>query len=147
MGLPDLGVKEIKAKVDTGARTSALHISESVLTRNGKIIQFQIHPKQRSNRPEILASAAIEEYRHVKSSNGESSERPVIHTTLKLGETEHTIELTLVNRDMMGFRLLLGREAIRNHYLVDPGKSYLTRKKSPIRKSSKAPRKTKRSSK
>jgi len=129
VAFPDLGIEKIKAKVDTGARTSALHISKSQLSRNARHIHFRVHPKQRSNQPEIKSSAVITDFRHVKSSNGETSERPVIHTTLKIGEMEHTIELTLVNRDMMGFRLLLGREAIRKYFLVDSGRSFLKSKK------------------
>ncbi len=134
VSFPDLGIKSIKAKIDTGARTSSLHISKSELNNKSKILQFLIHPKQRSNTPEIKASARIKEHRSVKSSNGESSLRPVIETNLKLGGIEHTIELTLVNRDMMGFRLLLGREAIRNNYLVDSGKSYLMSKNKRAKK-------------
>ncbi len=131
VAFPDLGIKAIKAKVDTGARTSSLHISEAQL--KNKSIEFLVHPKQRSNTPEICASARVLEHRSVKSSNGETSLRPVIKTTLRIGDTEHIIELTLVNRDLMGFRLLLGREAIRNHYLVDPGKSFLRSKKKKKR--------------
>ena len=134
VSFPDLGIDEIKAKVDTGARTSSLHISEAQLNRKSRQIKFLVHPKQRSRIPEKWTSARILEHRSVKSSNGESGLRPVINTTLNIGDIEHTIELTLVNRDMMGFRLLLGREAIRNFYLVDPGKSFLKSKKAGIKK-------------
>jgi len=134
VSFPDLGIKDIKAKVDTGARTSALHISLPQLNRLTKRIKFLVHPKQRSSRPKILASVRVIDYRKVKSSNGETSLRPVIKTILKIGEYQHTIELTLVNRDMMGFRLLLGREAIRRVFLVDTGKSYLQSKKRKKKK-------------
>ncbi len=136
VSFPDLGIKSIKAKVDTGARTSSLHISESQLNRKSRKLQFLVHPKQRSNTPEIQASARVKEHRSVKSSNGETSLRPVIDTTLMIGDQQHTIELTLVNRDMMGFRLLLGREATRRKYLVDPGKSYLKSKNPSAKKRS-----------
>lgn len=128
MSLPDLGIDKIKAKVDTGARTSSLHISRLQLHHLSGNIEFQVHPKQRCRTPEILATANILEHRSVKSSNGESSLRPVIETSLIIGEILHSIELTLVNRDLMGFRLLLGRQAIRGFYIVDPGKSYLMSK-------------------
>ncbi len=134
VSFPDLGIDEIKAKVDTGARTSSLHISKAHLNRDSRKIEFMVHPKQRSSKPEIFASARVMEHRSVKSSNGESSLRPVIKTTLNIGGIKHDIELTLVNRDLMGFRLLLGREAIRKYYLVDTGKSFLTSKKAGVKK-------------
>ncbi|MCO4754205.1 MAG: ATP-dependent zinc protease [Bacteriovoracaceae bacterium] len=128
--LPQLGVEAIKVKVDTGARTSSLHVSEIRYYRRGEkeFAHFVIHPRQKSSRPVIEAKAEVVEHRKVKSSNGIASVRPVILTKLKIGEHVKIIELTLVNRDMMGFRMLVGREAIRGEFLVDPGKSFLMSK-------------------
>ena len=128
--LPELKVHSLKVKVDTGARTSSLHVSEiDLVERKGKeYAVFLIHPKQRSNKPEIKARAEVVEHRKVKSSNGHTSVRPVILTRMKIGSFVRDIEITLVNRDMMGFRMLLGREAIRGDFMVDVAHSYLLSK-------------------
>lgn len=127
VALPEMGVEAVKVKVDTGARTSSIHVSEvKIVKRKGKeFAHFVVHPKQRSALPAIEAKAEVVEHRKVTSSTGHSSVRPVILTTFSIGGVSKKIELTLVNRDMMGFRMLLGREAIRGDFLVDPGKSYL----------------------
>ena len=127
IGLPKLGVDGIKVKVDTGARTSSLHVSEIkiVKKKDKEIAYFVVHPKQKSAKPEIEAKAEVVEHRKVTSSTGHTSVRPVIITRMTIGDMVRDIELTLVNRDMMGFRMLLGREAIRGEFLVDPGKSFL----------------------
>ena len=126
--LPQLEVEAIKVKVDTGARTSSLHVSEIKIykRKNKEFAHFTIHPRQKSSKPEIEAKAEVIEHRKVKSSNGISSVRPVILTKLKIGEHVKVIEVTLVNRDMMGFRMLLGREAVRGRFVVDPGRSYVS---------------------
>lgn len=126
VSLPDLNVKKIKAKLDTGARTSALHASNiEIYSRAGKdYVEFDVHPIQRSATPVIRSRARVEDYRVIRSSSGEESERPVISTRLRLGDYSHEIEMTLVNRDLMGFRFLLGRQALRGLFLVDPGTSY-----------------------
>lgn len=128
--LPELSEQLIKAKVDTGARTSALHADDVRIVRRGgkRMVRFTVHPKQRSTRAEFSAIAPLVEVRHVRSSNGAIEERPVIETVVDLGGERWPIELTLTRRDVMGFRMLLGRQAIRHHALVDPGRSYLTRK-------------------
>jgi len=128
VSLPELGVSSIKAKIDTGARTSALHVSHIHRIPGTNRLEFKIHPLQKHSRPEVIASADMIEERTIKSSNGETSVRPVISTRLKVGDRIFPIELTLVNRDLMGFRMLLGREAVRKRYLVNPGKSFLTNK-------------------
>jgi hypothetical protein len=127
IGLPLLHVNSIKAKIDTGARSSALHAFqiEEFRRNNQLMIRFQIHPLQRDNQKIITAEAELLEYRQIKSSNGQTQHRPVIVTTAQLGAQQWSIELTLTNRDVMGFRLLLGRQALRNRFLVDPGKSFL----------------------
>ena len=137
-GLPDLGVEWIKAKIDTGARTSALHASNIEYFREGgrKMVRFNIHPLQRNTQLTVTAEAELLEVRKVRSSVGIVTERPVIWTHLRIGREVWPVELTLVDRDLMGFRMLIGRQAIRQRYLVDPAVSYqLGRiKKSAARK-------------
>ena len=127
IALPELNVDYIKAKIDTGARSSALHAFEvEEFSLNGKpMIRFQVHPWQRDNKKIINAEAELLEYRFIKSSNGQTQKRPVIITPVCLGSQQWQIELTLTNRDVMGFRMLLGRQGIRKRFLVDPGKSFL----------------------
>lgn len=124
--LPDLGIRRVKAKIDTGARSSSLHAFDvRPFRKNGReFVSFSVHPLQRNSRKTVDAEAEVLEYRRVKSSNGQTSKRPVIVTTVQtLGEVWQ-IELTLANRDEMGFRMLLGREAVRGRFLVDAGRSY-----------------------
>lgn len=127
IALPQLNVNYLKAKIDTGARSSALHAFkiEEFQLNNKLMIRFQIHPFQRDNKQIIMAEAELLEYRQIKSSNGHTQNRPVILTSAKLGEQQWQIELTLTNRDVMGFRMLLGRQALRNRFLINPGKSFL----------------------
>lgn len=128
--LPDLGVRLVKAKIDTGARTSSLHADDvRFLTRGGKrLVRFVIHPKQRTSRGAIEATAPLLDMRRVRSSNGMTELRPVIRTQLDVGGECWAIELTLTLRDLMGFRMLLGRQALQGRAIVDPGRSFLTRK-------------------
>lgn len=130
VSFPNLGIKTIKAKIDTGARTSALHVSHIRVVKGSNIVKFRIHPVQRRARPMIEASAVMVSRREIKSSNGELSVRPVIRTKIKIGENIFPIELSLVNRDLMGFRLLIGRSALKDRYIVNPGKSFLLMKKN-----------------
>ena len=127
LALPDLGVKIIKAKIDTGARTSALHAFNCQEFKQGErtMMRFSIHPLQRDRNTTITASAELLEYRKVTSSVGHSQIRPVIITTVGLGEHRWLVELTLTNRDVMGFRMLLGRQAVKNRFLIHPAKSFL----------------------
>lgn len=117
----------IKAKVDTGARTSALHAWDvEHLDRDGATwVRFSLHPRQHDDDFVVQAEAPLVEEREVRSSNGEVELRPVVETTLALGGERYAIELTLTNRDQMGFRMLLGRTGMARHLLVDPGSSYL----------------------
>jgi len=126
VGLPELGVKKIKAKVDTGARSSSLHVFDlEVFERDGaEWVRFQIHPVQRNDVRAVKAEAKVLEFRSVRSSSGRSAKRPVIITQVELFGITWPIELTLARRDKMGFRMLLGREAFRRRFLVDAGKSY-----------------------
>ena len=133
VALPDLQTLVIKAKIDTGARSSALHAFDlEILTAtHPPTVRFKIHPQQRSDRGLIETQAPLLEYRSVKSSNGLVEQRPVIQTAIQLGDRYWTIDLTLTNRDMMGFRLLLGRQAIRRQFWVDPGRSFLQGSSTP----------------
>jgi hypothetical protein len=125
--LPDFGVKRINAKIDTGAKTSALHafrIREVVIGGEDHV-EFFLHPVQRRRKPEVFCRAPVLGRRVVRSSNGQEEERYVIETRLCLGGKIWKIELTLTNRDAMGFRLLVGRDALRRRFVIDPGASYL----------------------
>lgn len=127
VGLPDLGVDWVKAKVDTGARSSALHAYDiSVVEHDGlEHVRFEIHPWQRSELDARRVELPIVDRRSVRSSTGHEEERLVVRTTIRIVGLDLDAELTLTNRDEMGFRMLVGREALRGRALVDPGRSYL----------------------
>ena len=124
---PDFGIDAIKAKIDTGARTSAIHAFDirPFTERGVPWVSFVLRPEQRHRNPSIECSAPVVDERKIRSSNGEAERRYVIETEAYLGETVWTIELSLTNRDELGFRMLLGREAVRRQFLVDPDRSYL----------------------
>ncbi|MEX2287650.1 MAG: ATP-dependent zinc protease [Planctomycetaceae bacterium] len=126
ISLPHLGVRAIKAKIDTGARSSSLHAFDvETFKRKGKmVVRFSVHPLQRDARTTVITEAEVLEFRQVRSSTGHAMLRPVIVTDVSLFGMRWPIELTLANRDEMGFRMLLGREALRRRFLVDPGRSY-----------------------
>lgn len=126
--LPDLGIPAIKAKIDTGAKTSALHaFAIEPFTKDGhKHVSFQIHPIQRNQKIVIKCSAPLVDYRYITSSTGQKEKRYVIQTLITLNLEQWLIELSLAKRDTMAFRMLLGREALRKGKLiVDPSKSCL----------------------
>jgi hypothetical protein len=125
--LPDLGIPAIKVKLDTGARSSALHAFDIVRHEDdaGAWVEFGVHPLQRDRCTTVVCRARLIEDRWVRSSTGRRTFRPVIETSLLLGGQQWTIEVTLVRRDLMGFRMLVGREALRRRLVVDPGRSYL----------------------
>jgi len=124
--LPALGIPVIKAKVDTGARSSALHAFDvEVFVENGReMVRFNVHPFQRDNDTNVSAVAELFDRRSVRSSEGHESMRPVILTPVELMGQQWLVELTLTRRDTMGFRMLLGRQAVRRRFQVDPGRSY-----------------------
>ncbi len=126
VSLPELATPWIKAKVDTGARSSALHAFDLEYFERGddQWVRFEIHPWQRSANDLIVQESLVREKRNIRSSSGETETRPVIVTSLGVGNAVVPIELTLTRRDEMGFRMLLGREALRHHYVVDPGRSF-----------------------
>lgn len=120
--LPELTPHPVKAKVDTGARTSSLHAFD--LRLEDGLAHFAVHPHQRSDDDEVRVSLPVVEHREVRPSSGHSEERPVVRTTVHVGPHELDVELTLTDRDTMGFRMLLGRTALRDVFLVDPAISY-----------------------
>jgi hypothetical protein len=124
--LPELVIPAIKAKIDTGARTSALHAFRiRPYLRDGiEWVDFRLHPVQRRREPEVICSAPVFDQRWVVSSNGQRERRIVILTPIVLAADQWPIEITLTDRDQMGFRMLLGREALRKRVVVDPGRSY-----------------------
>lgn len=126
MSLPDLGLPAIKAKVDTGARTSALHafLIEPFGSAAAPKVRFGIHPIPGRHEIEIYCSAPVIDRREVTSSNGEKETRFVIAARVRIGERDWPIELTLTNRETMSYRMLLGRQAIREDMFVDPASSF-----------------------
>lgn len=126
--LPDLGVDRIKAKVDTGARSSSLHAYdvERVERDDTTHLRFRIHPVQRDDSVVVDAEVPLHEERKVRPSTGRPALRPVIVTDLEVAGRRFPVEITLANRDRMGFRMLLGREALAGRFLVDASASFLT---------------------
>jgi hypothetical protein len=133
VALPELGIDTIKAKIDTGARTSALHaFSVERFRRSGQAwVRFDIHPQQASAEVAIRAEAPMIDERWVTDSGGHREKRPVITSAIAIAVASWPIELTLTNRDTMRFRMLLGRSALRNRLLVDPGESFLAKLNNP----------------
>lgn len=127
VALPDWQVPWIKTKIDTGARTSALHaFSIEAVERNGqRWARFAIHPWQDSPKDEVVIEAPLIDHREVRSSSGSAMERPVVHANIRLAGELVPIEVTLTRRDEMGFRMLIGRQALRRRFVVDPARSYL----------------------
>lgn len=125
--LPELGLDAIKAKVDTGARTSALHAFyvDPFGPAGARKVRFGVHPLPRREDVAIECTAHLIGRREVKSSNGEREQRYVIETPIRIGDRQWRIEVTLANRDMMVYRMLLGRQAIPRDGLVNPSASFL----------------------
>ena len=128
VGLPDLGITRIKAKIDTGARTSALHaFALRPFVEDGKNkIRFDIHPEQHDNNTIITCVADIVDKRLVTDSGGHQEERYVIQTTLTIAGQSWPIEITLTERENMLFRMLLGRHALRKRFVINPARSFVT---------------------
>jgi len=127
VGLPDLDVEYIKAKLDTGARSSALHAFNLVeFQREGVAwVRFSVHPWQRSAEDEQTVELPVHDRRTIRSSTGHVQQRYVVRMNLRLLDQTFPVDVTLARRDSMGFRLLIGREALRHGFAVDSSKSYL----------------------
>ncbi|MDX1491524.1 MAG: ATP-dependent zinc protease [Pseudohongiellaceae bacterium] len=130
---PELAIPAVKARVDSGAKTSSLHaFNIKPFERDGeKWVSFEVHPLQKNRKTTIHCEAPILDKRSVKSSSGVAQKRYVISTTLEHNQIQWEIELTLSNRDSMGYRMLLGREAMIGRMMVDPEESFLGGKLSP----------------
>ncbi|MDH5547845.1 MAG: 30S ribosomal protein S6--L-glutamate ligase [Gammaproteobacteria bacterium] len=124
---PGLGVPAIKVRVDSGAKTSSIHaFNIHSFKRDGRNwVSFDIHPLQHNRKVTVRTEAPVIDRRIIKSSSGQTDKRYVINTTMGIGGQSWVIELTLANRDTMGYRMLLGREAMENRVLVDPSESFL----------------------
>lgn len=120
--LPDLRISAIKAKIDTGAKTSALHAFniKRIKKNQKRYVKFDIHPLQGDNHTLVTCRAPIVDERHIMSSSGHIEHRYVIQTTVAIGNQQWPIEVTLSNRDPLRYRMLLGREALNNRVLIDP---------------------------
>lgn len=127
VSLPALDLPPIKAKVDTGAKTSCLHAFsvEEFMKDGQKWVRFGMHPNQDETDTEIYCEAPVLDQRNVTDSGGHKEKRYVIATQLVLANQQWPIEITLTNRDTMRFRMLLGRQAMENRIIVNPNTSYL----------------------
>jgi hypothetical protein len=133
VALPDLGLPAIKAKIDTGARTSALHafLIEPYQEAGIEMLRFLIHPIQRNQEFQVECHCPVYDVREVTDSGGHREMRYVIQSNVTIGNRNWPIELTLTNRDTMSFRMLLGRKAMEERFVVNPGASYINGKLGP----------------
>lgn len=137
VGLPDIGVEHIKAKLDTGARSSSLHAFDlEEFERDGASwVRFSVHPWQESAEDAQTVELPVHDRRTIRSSTGHAQQRYVVTMNLRLLDQTFPAEVTLARRDAMGFRLLVGREALRRGFVVDSGRSYLGGKPpKPVRR-------------
>lgn len=127
VSFPDFEVVGVKAKVDSGAQTSSIHAFRPRFSQrdDGEWVSFEIHPRRRSRKDAVRVSAKVLTHRWIRSSNGKRELRPVIVTKMSLGGEEFEAEMTLTNRHLMAYRMILGRSAMRGRFTIDPGKSYL----------------------
>jgi hypothetical protein len=133
---PEFGIDYIKAKVDTGARTSCLHaFFVEAFDREGRQwVRFGIHPEQGDTATEVICEAPVKDRRTVRDSGGHEEVRYVIDAVFSIGGRQHRTEVTLTDRDTMKFRCLLGRTAIRGRYTVDPSRSFIQGRRKRARK-------------
>ncbi|HEV7564793.1 MAG TPA: RimK/LysX family protein, partial [Microbacteriaceae bacterium] len=127
VSLPGIGVPWIKAKLDTGARSSALHAFdiEELASKDGDRVRFRVRPWQKSEEDVVVVECPVHDRRTVRSSSGHTEERIVVLLDVELFGRTVTAETTLSNRDQMGFRMLIGREALRQGFIVNPSESFL----------------------
>lgn len=127
LSLPNLGIDKIKAKIDTGARTSCLHAFKVESFHKGDTlwVRFWIHPIQHNSDVEVVCEAKVMDERTVRDSGGHEESRYVIESEVNIGGQQWPIEITLTNRENMAFRMLLGRTAMNNRIVVDPAESFL----------------------
>ena len=125
--LPALDVQWLKAKIDTGARTSALNAQEITLFQRDQTdwVRFKLHPVQEQETPQVVCEAPVVEYRHVTDSGGNTEKRPVIRTQIILGSLQSAVDITLTDRSKVKFRMLLGRTALPTTATVLPRRSFL----------------------
>ena len=123
----DLGIPAIKARVDSGAKTSSIQASKIKVFNKGleEWVRFEVNPVQDNRSISILCQAKLVDVRNVKSSQGIAEERPVIRTSVTIAGKSYEIDLTLANRDTMEYRMLLGREAMNDRFLVNPSQSFI----------------------
>ncbi|HCS29253.1 MAG TPA: ATP-dependent zinc protease [Spongiibacteraceae bacterium] len=123
---PDFELGKIKAKIDTGARSSSIHAFDiEPFERDGEQwVNFKVHPLQHSDDTVVSCSAKIKDYRSVTDSGGHKTMRYIIETSFKIGADTFPAEISLLNRSNMLFRMLVGRTALKGRYLVDPSRSY-----------------------
>lgn len=126
VGLPQAGLEWVKAKVDTGARSSAIHAFdlETYVQDDTEWVRFSIHPWQKSDEDHVELSLPVLDRREVRSSNGQVEQRYAVALDVVLAGRTITTVMTLSNRDEMGFRMLIGREALERGFLVDSSRSY-----------------------
>lgn len=125
--IPELNIPAVKARIDSGAKTSTLHAyNMQTFEDNGKeYVRFDVHPVQHNRRISVRCKAELVGRRVIKSSSGDRQRRYVIKTPITLGGETWDIEVTLTNRDNMGYRMLIGREAMRGRYIVDPEQKFI----------------------
>ena len=131
IGFPNLKIPELKVKIDTGAKTSCLHATNIEIKTKGKleIVHFRIHPYQHQSIPYFDCKCELYDLRKIKSSSGHLSLRPVIKSGFMIAGEIYECEITLIDRDVMGFRGLLGRQALKRRFLVNPSKSFILSEK------------------
>jgi hypothetical protein len=130
IALPELAIDDLEVRVDTGAKTSSLHVDniEKSVINGVHSVTFDIHPDAHKVGTILKCTAPISDIRKIKSSNGTSEERYVIETPVVLGDEQWSIEITLTDRSDMSYLMLFGREAIGSRFLVDPSKVFLASK-------------------
>lgn len=125
--LPDLGISDVQVRVDTGAKTSSLHVDNlKKFLKDGKPwVSFDIHPDIYEVEKIIQTQAELVDIRKIKSSNGTSEQRYIIETDFKIGQNRWPIEISLTDRSDMNYLMLLGRQGMQSRVLVDPGETYV----------------------